>query len=389
LEGSHGVINPPRMDFAFSDEQEQFRETLRRFLQEKSPVAQARALLATPDGYDHTVWKQMAGDLGLLGLHIPESAGGQGFGFLELGIVFEEMGRVLYGGPYFSTVALAANAILNAASPEQQSRWLGGIASGDSIATLAFLEPGGGWDPASIALVAHPEKDGRFSLHGTKPLVTDGSQADLILVAARLEGTHALDGITLLALCSQTAGVKATPIAALDPTRRLARLDFDDARAESIGEPGCAGEALQSALDQAAVLLALENTGGTDQCLQMAVEYSKMRMQFGRPVGSFQAIKHKCADLLLEVENARSASYWSSWVASDDPAQLAQAASVAKSLSSDAYCQAAADNIQIHGGIGTTWEADPQLYFKRARSNYELLGSPVFYRKRIMRGFGI
>jgi len=376
------------MDFGFSKEQEEFREQLRRFLGEKSPSSQVRRLMETPDGHDRAVWTQMAQELGLQGLHIPEAYGGQGFGFLELGIVLEEMGRVLFCGPYFSTVCLAANAILNAGTEEQKQALAPGIASGETTATLALLEENADWKTDSIALVAHPEGDG-FRLTGTKTPVTDGCMANLIVVAARLEGTKGREGITLLTVPSDAEGFKALPLEPMDLTRKQARLEFNNVRAKALGQPGAAAEPLERTLDQAAVLISAESAGGAGKCLDMALEYAKLRVQFARPIGSFQAVKHKCADVLLEVESARAAAQWATWVAEQGEEDLAQAASLAKALSSNAYMLAAAENIQIHGGIGVTWEADPHLYLKRAKTNAEFLGDATYHRARIMRAMGI
>ncbi|MCZ6821596.1 MAG: acyl-CoA/acyl-ACP dehydrogenase [Deltaproteobacteria bacterium] len=376
------------MDFAFSAEQEEFRDTLRRFLEENSPSSEVRRLMETREGFDRGVWKQMAGELGLQGLHIPESYGGQGFGFLELGIVQEEMGRVLFCAPYLSTVCLAASAILNAGSEAQKQALLPSIASGETVATLALVEPGGDWEPESIRLVAQSDGDG-FRLNGCKTFVTDGHTADLIVVAARLEGTQGRDGITLLTLRSDAQGLSALPLDTLDLTRKQARLELRDVRAEALGEAGAAADALERTLDQGCVLLAAESAGGAARCLETAVAYAKHRVQFGRPIGSFQAIKHKCAEVLLEVESAKSAVYWASWVAEEKEEELAQAASVAKSLSSEGYLRAAAENVQIHGGIGVTWEADPQLYLKRAKTNEELLGNPGYHRARLVTALGV
>lgn len=376
------------MDFAFSAEQEEFRDTLRRFLEENSPSSEVRRLMETREGFDRGVWKQMAGELGLQGLHIPESYGGQGFGFLELGIVQEEMGRVLFCAPYLSTVCLAASAILNAGSEAQKQALLPSLASGETVATLALVEPGGDWEPESIRLVAQSDGDG-FRLNGCKTFVTDGHTADLIVVAARLEGTQGRDGITLLTLRSDAQGLSALPLDTLDLTRKQARLELRDVRAEALGEAGAAADALERTLDQGCVLLAAESAGGAARCLETAVAYAKHRVQFGRPIGSFQAIKHKCAEVLLEVESAKSAVYWASWVAEEKEEELAQAASVAKSLSSEGYLRAAAENVQIHGGIGVTWEADPQLYLKRAKTNEELLGNPGYHRARLVTALGV
>ena len=376
------------MEFAFSEEQDEFRETLRRFFEETSPSSEVRRLMETHEGFDRGVWKQMAADLGLQGVNIPERYGGQGFGFLELGIVLEEMGRVLFCAPYFSSVCLAASAILNAGSERQKQALLPGIAAGETLATCALLEEHGDWDPHAVTLVARPDGDA-FRVSGVKTLVTDGHTADLILVAARLEASAGPDGVTLLCVLSDAEGLGAIPLETMDLTRKQARLEFEDVRAEALGDPGAVAGALARTLDQASVLLAAESTGGAERCLDAAVEYARSRVQFARPIGSFQAIKHKCADVLLEVESAKAAVYWGSWVADQDDEDLAQAASIAKSLASDAYLRAAAENVQIHGGIGVTWEADPQLYLKRAKTNEELLGSPTYHRLRITRGLGL
>jgi len=376
------------MDFGFSRDQDEFREQVGRFLGNKSPSSEVRRLMETPDGYDRSVWTQMAQELGLQGLHIPEAYGGQGFGFLELGIVLEEMGRVLFCGPYFSTVCLAANAILNAGTEAQKQALTPGIASGETIATLALLEEDGDWKPGSIALVARRDGDG-FRLTGVKTPVTDGYTASLIVVAARIAETQGWEGMTLLTVRPDARGLKAIPLETLDLTRKQARLEFSEVRAEALGEPGRAAGALERTLDQAAVLLATESAGGAEQCLRAALDYAKMRVQFARPIGSFQAVKHKCADVLLEVESAKSAAHWASWVAEEGGEDLAQAASIAKALSSDAYMRAAAENVRVHGGIGVTWEADPQLYLKRAKTSEEFLGNPTYHRARIVRAMGV
>ena len=376
------------MNFAFSEEQDEFRATLRRFLEEKSPSTEVRSLMETAEGYDPSVWKQMAAELGLQGLHLPESLGGQGFGFLELAIVFEEMGRVLYCGPYFSTVALAAGAILNAGDDSQQRAMLPGIAAGETLGTLALLDEDGSWGIDTVSLVA--ERDGdSFRLSGTKTLVSDAGVADLIVVAARLPGTTGRDGLTLLTVRSEADGVRTVPLETLDTTRKQARVELANVRAEALGAPGRAADALERTLDQAAILLSAESAGGARVCLESAVEYAKVRMQFGRPIGSFQAIKHKCAEMLLEVESAESAVYWASWVAAEQAEELAEAASIVKALCGDAYLHASAENIQIHGGIGTTWEADAQLYFKRAKASETFLGDPVQHRIRLATRRGI
>lgn len=375
------------MDFAYSEEQEAFRELLQRFVREQLPTSELRRITLSPDGLDRTLWKRMAEELGLQGLPIAERFGGQGFGFLETGIVFEELGRVLFCSPLFAT-CLATQTISNAATDEQKQRLLPAIAAGDCIATLALLEDNGRWDADAISLVAEPDGDG-FRLTGEKRFVIDGQSADLLIVAARLAGTEAAEGVTLVAVRSDTPGVLLSPFETLDLSRKQAHLRLENARGESLGEPGAAGAALQQSLDRAAIALAAESAGGAARCLELAVEYAKSRVQFARPIGSFQAIKHKCAEVLLEVECARATARWASWVAEQDGDDLGEAASLAKASCTDAFLRAAHECVQIHGGIGFTFEADPHLYYRRARANEVLLGDPTHHRTRMLKAMGI
>jgi alkylation response protein AidB-like acyl-CoA dehydrogenase len=370
------------MNFAYSEEQESFRATLRQFLAEKAPSSETLRALERPAGHDPALWKQMAGELGLLGLHLPEDCGGQGYGALELGIACEEMGRALVCAPWFSSACLAASAILHAGTPAQRRRWLPALASGEAVGTLALLDAGDEWTPEGVALELAREGPA-YRLEGRKRFVTDGAAAELLVVAARLPETRGAAGVTLAVLRAGAAGVAVRPLEPFDPTRGLADLELDGARAEPLGPPGGAAPALARTLDEARVCLALEAAGGAAHCLESAVAYAKQRVQFGRPIGSFQAIKHSCAELLLEVESARSAAYWASWVASAGGPQLALAASVAKSFCDEAFLRAAEDNVHIHGGIGVTWEGGAQLHYKRARANATLLGSPTWQRARI------
>jgi alkylation response protein AidB-like acyl-CoA dehydrogenase len=370
------------MDFAFSSEQEEFRETLSRFFEEQAPISEAFRLMETPEGYDPVLWKQMGEELGLQGVHVPEAYGGQGFGFLELGLVVEEMGRALLCSPFFSSACLATPAILNAGTEEQKQRWLPGLASGETIGTLALLDDGDEWSPEAVTLEATHEGDS-LVLNGRKRLVTDGAQASLFVVAAREPGTSGRDGITLAVVEAATPGVSVTPLETLDMTRKLADIAFDGVRAQPLGGVGEAGDVLGKTLDQARVCLALENTAGAERCLHDAVTYAKQRIQFGRAIGSFQAIKHTLAEVLLEVESGKSAAYWASWVASEDREELPLAAAVAKSFCDDAYVKASEDNMHVHGGIGVTWEASPHLFAKRAKANETLLGHPAWQRRRI------
>jgi len=381
------------VNFAFSEEQDELRRSVRRFLEDKSPVTEVRRLMETTDGYDPKVWAQMANELGLQSLHIPENFGGQGFSFVELVVVLEEMGRALLCAPFFSTVCLAANAILNAGTEAQKVELLPGIASGETIATLAFTEPSGKWDANGITMeatpTAAPDGSGGYTLDGTKMFVLDGHVANLIVVGARAAGTGGTEGISFFTVPGDAPGLTRTPLPTMDQTRKQAKLEFSGVKATLLGEEGAGWAALSKTLDQVAVCLAAEQVGGAQRCLDMSVEYAKARIQFGRPIGSFQAIKHKCADMLLEVESSKSAAYYAGWAAAEDNDELPVVASLAKSYCSEAYFHAAAENIQIHGGIGFTWEHDAHLYFKRAKSSEILFGDPTYHRELLAQRIGI
>jgi alkylation response protein AidB-like acyl-CoA dehydrogenase len=377
------------VNFAFSEEQEELRRSVRRFLEDKSPVTEVRRLMETTEGYDPKVWAQMANELGLQSLHIPEAYGGQGFSFVELVVVLEEMGRALLAAPFFSTVCLAANAILNAGTEAQKAELLPGIASGETIATLAFTEPSGKWDANGITMEATPDGSGGYTLDGTKMFVLDGHTANLIVVAARSAGSGGTEGISFFTVPGDAPGLTRTALPTMDQTRKQAKLEFSGVSATLLGQEGAGWAALSKTLDQVAVCLAAEQVGGAQRCLDMSVEYAKVRIQFGRPIGSFQAIKHKCADMLLEVESSKSAAYYAGWAAAEDNDELPVVASLAKSYCSEAYFHAAAENIQIHGGIGFTWEHDAHLYFKRAKSSEILFGDPTYHRELLAQRIGI
>jgi alkylation response protein AidB-like acyl-CoA dehydrogenase len=371
------------VNFAFSEEQEELRRTVRSFLEQKSPESEVRRLMETTEGYDPSVWKQMGEQLGLQGLAIPEEFGGSGYSYVELGVVLEEMGRSLLCAPYFSTVVLAANTLLHCGDESAQKEYLPGIASGETIATLAFTEPSGRWDADGIQMTASGSGDS-WTLDGEKMFVIDGHTADLLLVAARTGA-----GISLFAVPADASGVTRTPLSTMDQTRKQAKVEFSGTPARLIGADGAGWDTLDRVLDLAAVGLAAEQVGGAQKCLEMSVEYAKVRVQFGRPIGSFQAIKHKCADMLLEVESAKSAAYYAMWAASELNDELPVVASLAKAYCSDAYFHAAAENIQIHGGIGFTWEHPAHLYFKRAKSSELLLGDPTYHRELLAQRIGI
>lgn len=374
------------MDLTFSEEQDELRKVVRSFLAKHSDEADVRRLAADPQGHDPVVWRRMAGELGLQGLAVPEEYGGSGFGYVDLGIVFEEAGRALLGGPYFATVALAAEALLRCADEQARHDFLPGIASGETVATLALTEDSGRWDEQGIGLTATHDETGVWRLTGVKTYVPDGHLADLLLVAARSPA-----GVSLLAVETAAApGLTRTPLPTLDQTRKQARIEFTDTPARLLGPEGTAWPALERTLATAAVLLSAEQVGGAAAALDAAVEYAKIREQYGRPIGSFQGIKHKCADMLMEIESARSAAYGGLWALdAGDETEIAIAAALAQAFCSEAFTKVAADNIQVHGGIGFTWEHPAHLYFKRAKSSEVLLGTPSYHRELLATRLGI
>ncbi|MGW5715187.1 acyl-CoA dehydrogenase family protein [Amycolatopsis sp. NPDC003865] len=351
------------------NEHDELRASVRRFLTDKSPGEAVRHWMASEDGFDPAVWRVTAEQLGLTGLAVPEDYGGAGGGPAELGVVLEETGRALLPSPFFATVALAGQALAEA-GPDA-ARWLPGIADGSLTATLAIAEESGSWRPEDVSATVTA---GRLS--GTKMFVIDGDSAALVLVVARDE-----TGLGLFAVEGVASQVTRCRLDTLDPTRRLGRLDFDSAPAVRIGP---ADEAfVHRALDLAVVALAAEQVGGAQACLDAAVEYAKVRVQFGRPIGTFQAIKHKCADMLLRVESARSAARHAAAVAVGAPAELPVAAALAAAYCAETYTHAAKENIQIHGGTGYTWEHDAHLHLRRAKSSEQLFGTPTAHRARL------
>ncbi|MBE9373302.1 acyl-CoA dehydrogenase family protein [Saccharopolyspora sp. HNM0983] len=363
---------------ASTDEQAELRTVTRRFLAERSPSGSVRRWMDSAQGHDPALWRQLTGQLGLAGVAVPERFGGAGGGPVELGIVLEEMGRALVPSPFFATAALAGQALT--ASGDGAS-WLPAVAAGSLTATLAVAEGSGSWRPADIATVASPSGDG-WSLSGTKMFVVDGDSAALLLVVARTDTGPALFAVT------GDTGVQRTRLDALDPTRRLARIDLDGVPAVRIGSDDDAAPLLRQVLDLAVVALAAEQVGGAQACLRSAVDHAQVREQFGRPIGAFQAIKHRCADLLVEVEAARSAVAYAASVATD-PAERPVAAALAAAYCSRAYTHVAKENIQIHGGVGYTWEHDAHLHLKRAKSSELLFGAPTTHRARLADLVGI
>ena len=368
------------MSFSFTDEQMEFRSVLRRFLSDKSPTAEVRRLMETDDGYDCEVWRSLSQDLGLTAIHIPEDYGGQGFGFVELAIAVEEMGRALLCAPYFSSIVLAATAIINGADEAQKRELLPAIAAGDIRAALAFTEENGRWDTSGVAMTATPSGDG-YELNGIKSFVLDGHTAERVIVLARKPGTAGDAGLSLFSVAADAAGLERRLLQSTDATRKLARLEFKTVTGTLLGEAGGAAAPLAKTLDQAVACLANEMVGGAEALREQALDYAQMRMQFGRTIASFQTMKHKSADMLIEVEMAKSAAYYAAAAADDDAGAFPAVASLAKAGASEAYMQTAIHAIQIHGGIGFTWDNDTQLWFKRAKSSQVFLGDANYHRE--------
>ena len=373
------------MDFAFDEEQEELRTMARSFLEAHSSGEQVRRTMETELGYEPDVWKKIATELGWPAVLVPEKYGGLGLGYVELVALLEITGEHLLCAPFFSTVCLAGNALLAAGTEAQKQEHLPALAEGRLRGTLAFSEPNGRWDAAGIVATARRDGDS-YCLSGAKRYVPDGHCADLFVVAARSAQSEGEAGVSLFLVPSDAEGLEVTPLVTMDQTRRQAHLELHDVcvpASARMGEEGAAWPALRKTLDLAAIAVAAEQVGGAQRCLDLAVDYAKERVQFGRPIGSFQAIKHKCADMMLLVESARSAAYYAACVAAEDGDDLPVAASLAKATGSDAYFRCAAECLQIFGGVGFTWEYDPHLYFKRAKSSETFLGDASLHRERI------
>ena len=355
--------------FVLSEEQRQLQSAVRRLCEERSPEAEVRRVMDTDDGYDRDLWAQMAGQLGLHGLAVPEQYGGAGSGWQEMALVLEELGRALVPSPYLFSAGMATAALLASGDDGACADLLPAIAAGERVATVAITEDTGSWDLADVGLTAR-ERDGGWVLDGHKALVPYGHVADLLLVAARTD-----DGVAVFAV-EDTASVQRERQRPLDPTRPLARLTFDATAARLVGSVSTGASTLARTLQVGAVLLGAEQVGGAQRVLDMATGYANTRHQFGRPIGGLQAVKHKCADMLLRTESARSLAYYGAWAAGRDRDDFATVAHTVKAYCSDAYLFAAATNIQVHGGIGFTWEHPAHLYYKRAKSSEIMFGSP-------------
>ena len=371
------------MKFSFSSEQLEFRTNLRRFFTDRSPTKEVRRLMETEAGWERDGWKALNEELGLTAIRIPEEYGGHGFGFGEHCIVLEEMGRALVCAPYFATTVLAAGAILHAGTRAQQQALLPGIALGDTIATLASAEDSGQWDAASTTLTATPSGDG-FVLNGHKSYVLDGHTADVIVVLARAPGTSGAVGLSFFTVSGDAPGLTRRPLKTMDPTRKMARLEFTNVAATPLGEAGAAAAPFARVMTEACVCLANEMVGGAERLREDALAYAMMRMQFGKPITSFQSMKHKQADMLLDVELAKSAAYYAAAALDDGDADAIAMASLAKACASDTSLQTAILAVQIHGGIGFTWDNDTHLWFKRAKSSEVLFGDAQHHREKML-----
>ena len=369
------------MNFAFTEDQVLLRNSVRSVLDEQCKPAHVRALMDDPRGYSDALWSEM-GKLGWLGLPFPEPQGGAALGLVELCLVQEEMGRAAYSGPYFSTVALAGLGLMLAGDHGQKEKWLSAFAAGTARGTAALLEDGLDWDPASTGTTA-VKSGGGWTLSGLKRFVPWAQVADVILVPAR-----APEGLSLFLVDPRSPGVRLTPMVGIDLANRWSEMRLDQARVPAdtvLGQPGAATPVLESLLRRAAVCASAEMLGAARRCLDMSVDYAKVREQFGQPIGSFQAIRHRCADMLLAVENCHSAVYYAAWALSAGAEDAAVAASICKAYVSEAARQVCGDAIQVHGGIGFTWEYDLHLYFKRAKALEPLFGDAEYHRELIAR----
>ncbi|WP_322777872.1 acyl-CoA dehydrogenase family protein [Frankia sp. Cas4] len=369
--------------FILTDEQKELRSMARRFFESRSPESEVRRLMDTDAGFDPDVWEMLSGELGLAGLIIPEEHGGSGASATELGIVLEEAGRALLCAPLLSSAVLAAQTLLESNDAAAQREFLPRLATGRCRGALAVTEEPGSWDPAAVSVTAMRSGD-EWVVSGTKSYVLDGHTAQLLIVSARTG-----DQVSLLLVDADAQGVAREVLPTMDQTRKQARITFHDVSGRLLGSEGAAPEVLDRVFRFAAAALAAEQVGGAQRVLEMAVDHAKARVQFGRTIGSFQAIKHRCADLLVEVESARSAAYFALACFASASENFVDAAHVAKAYCSDAFTRAAAENIQIHGGIGFTWEHPAHLYLKRAKASGQLLGSPAHHRDRLGRTLGI
>ena len=378
------------MEFAFTQEQEMIRDTAASFLKDASTSAAIRSAMASDLGYSPDLWQRICTDMYWQALHIPEEYGGMGLGYVELVAVLEQMGRYLLCSPYLATVAMATNALLIAGTDDQKTEILPQLIEGKT-ATLAFNGGSNLWNAEAITVTYR--RDGNdLILNGQYRYVLDGHSADYLIIAAREEASSGENGVSLFVCQADSDGIQRSLLPTMDQSRRQAAIELTDLRlpAESVmGELGTAAKALSKVLDLATIALAAEQAGGMQQILDITVDYTKSRNQFGRSIAGFQAIKHKAADMMLRNEVARSAVYYAACIADDALSagpladELAEAASIAKSYCSEAYFKNAGEALQMHGGVGFTWEYDVHLYFKRAKASEHFLGNCSYHRERV------
>lgn len=379
------------MDFSFSEEQQMIRDTAEAFLAEVSNSEAIRGAMATEQGFDTEVWQRITSQMYWQAIHIPEQYGGMGLGYVELAAMLEQMGRYLLCSPFYSTVCLATNALLIAGNEGQKAEYLTQICEGSLTATLAYTGASGQWGAEAVEAIVSREGD-KFVLNGTLRYVPDGHTAGLIIIAARTAGSVAGSGISLFAVPADTAGLQRKWLPTMDQTRKQAEITLNNVTVPAtalMGEEGGAWPQLEKVIQLATVAVAAEQMGGAQQVLDLTVEYTKERVQFGRPIAGFQAVKHKAANMMLKTEVSRSAVYYAACVAEEAmkggslAGELGEAASVAKAYCSDAYFQNSGDAIQLHGGVGFTWEYDVHLYFKRAKSSEIFLGNGAYHREKV------
>ena len=371
------------MDFGLSEDQELLSRSAAEFLAAECPPTLVREAAGSEDGYPRALYRKMA-ELGWLGLVVPESYGGAGLSTLDLALLCEQLGRAVVPGPFFSSAVLATLAILHGGSAAQKKRWLPKLASGEAIGALALLEESDRIDAPGVAMKARA-RGGGWLLSGTKLFVTDAHVADLLVVAARTAGRDE-DGVTLFLVPRDTPGVKVLPLPSIDVTRRPMEVRFESVELPKDAVLGAAGKgwkALGRVLDGAAVALAGDCLGGAERMLELAVEYSKVREQFGRVIGSFQAMKHIAAEMVSEIEPARALVWYAAYAADALPREAPRAASMAKACLGDVYARVANRSVQMHGGIGFTWEHDLHFWFKRAKWNELAYGDPAWHRERL------
>ncbi|WP_342724974.1 acyl-CoA dehydrogenase family protein [Bradyrhizobium sp. B097] len=366
------------MNFDFSDEQKQMRDEARKYLAEQCPPKAVREVLDGKAPYDKALWKGLA-EMGFLGVAIPEQFGGAGAGHLELCVIAEEMGRALAPVPFSSTVYLAAEAILIAGSDAQKQKWLPKIASGDAIGTLALFEGKGNPSPKAINVTASGG-----ALNGVKKPVADGAIADFAVVAARTGSSGRESDISLFIVDLKAGGVEVKSLTNIDLTRGQAEITFKDAKAEPLGAAGEGWSVITQVLDRAAVLMAFEQVGGADRALEMGRDYALDRIAFGRPIGSFQAVKHMLADMYVSATLARSNCYYGAWALSTNAGELPEAAAAARISATQAFQHCAKNNIQVHGGMGFTWEFDCHMYYRRANAVALGLGSLSYWEDALI-----